>query len=108
MVGDDVLRAIANILRTQCRSIDIIARYGGEEFLLCFPETSHDNAVSVCEKIRHHVETYEWARLQPGLKVTLSMGVTAAPPIYDVDALIAAADEKLYAAKRDGRNRVRA
>jgi len=106
MVGDDVLRTIANILRTQCRSIDIIARYGGEEFLLCFPETAHDNALAVCEKIRHHVEAYDWSRLQPGLKVTLSIGVSAAPPNYDVDALIAAADEKLYEAKRGGRNRV--
>ncbi|HET7175908.1 MAG TPA: diguanylate cyclase [Gammaproteobacteria bacterium] len=106
MVGDDVLRTIANILRNQCRSIDIIARYGGEEFLLCFPETSHENAVTVCEKIRKQVEEYDWSRLQPGLQVTLSVGLTAAPPEYDVDALIAAADEKLYEAKRGGRNRV--
>ncbi|HEV2322221.1 MAG TPA: diguanylate cyclase [Gammaproteobacteria bacterium] len=106
MVGDDVLRTIANILRNQCRSIDIIARYGGEEFLLCFPETSHENAVTVCEKIRKQVEEYDWHRLQPGLQVTLSVGLTAAPPEYDVDALIAAADEKLYEAKRGGRNRV--
>jgi len=106
MVGDDVLRTIANILRSQCRSIDIIARYGGEEFLLCFPETSHDNAIMVCEKIRQQVAEYDWARLQPGLTVTLSIGVSGAPPRYDVDALIAEADEKLYAAKRGGRNRV--
>ena len=106
MVGDDVLRTIANILRTQCRSIDIIARYGGEEFLLCFPETTHENAMTVCEKIRKQVEDYDWQRLQPGLSVTLSVGVAAAPPVYDVDVLIAAADEKLYEAKRGGRNRV--
>jgi len=106
MVGDDVLRTIANILRTQCRSIDIIARYGGEEFLLCFPETTYENARAVCEKIRRQVEEYDWSRLQPGLSVTLSVGVAAAPPVYDVDALIAAADEKLYEAKRGGRNRV--
>ena len=106
IVGDDVLRTIANILRTQCRSIDIIARYGGEEFLLCFPETTHENARAVCEKIRRQVEEYDWSRLQPGLNVTLSVGVAAAPPTYDVDTLIAAADEKLYEAKRGGRNRV--
>ncbi|HEY3858542.1 MAG TPA: diguanylate cyclase [Gammaproteobacteria bacterium] len=106
MVGDDVLRTIANILRTQCRSIDIIARYGGEEFLLCFPETAKENALAVCEKIRKQVEEYDWAKLQPGLTVTLSVGVAAGPPSYDVDALIAAADEKLYEAKRGGRNRV--
>jgi diguanylate cyclase (GGDEF)-like protein len=106
MVGDDVLRTIANILRTQCRSIDIIARYGGEEFLLCFPETTRENALAVCEKIRKQVEEYDWAKLQPGLHVTLSVGVASGPPSYDVDVLIAAADEKLYEAKRGGRNRV--
>ena len=106
MVGDDVLRVMANILRAQCRSIDIIARYGGEEFLLCFPETSRQNAAAVCEKIRLAVESYEWDRLEPGLKVTISFGVAAAPPGYAVDVLIAAADEKLYEAKHSGRNRV--
>jgi len=106
MVGDDVLRVMANILRAQCRSIDIIARYGGEEFLLCFPETSRENAAAVCEKIRRQVESYEWDKLEPGLRVTISFGVAAAPPNYAVDALIAAADEKLYAAKHSGRNRV--
>ncbi len=106
MVGDDVLRVLANILRAQCRSIDIIARYGGEEFLLCFPETSRENATAVCEKIRRQVEAYEWDRLEQGLKVTISFGVAAAPPGYTVDALIATADEKLYEAKHSGRNRV--
>ncbi|MHB8405942.1 MAG: GGDEF domain-containing protein [Gammaproteobacteria bacterium] len=106
MVGDDVLRVMANILRAQCRSIDIIARYGGEEFLLCFPETSRENAAAVCEKIRRQVESYEWDKLEPRLRVTISFGVAAAPPNYAVDALIAAADEKLYAAKHSGRNRV--
>ena len=107
LVGDDVLRHIANILRAQCRSIDTIARYGGEEFLLCFPETSRDNAAAVCEKIRQQVEFYLWEKIQPELKVTISFGVAAAPPHpYDVDTLIAAADEKLYEAKHSGRNRV--
>jgi diguanylate cyclase (GGDEF)-like protein len=106
IVGDDVLRVMANILRAQCRSIDIIARYGGEEFLLCFPETSRENAAAVCEKIRRQVESYDWDKLEPGLRVTISFGVAAAPPNYAVDALIAAADEKLYEAKHSGRNRV--
>jgi diguanylate cyclase (GGDEF)-like protein len=106
MVGDDVLRVMANILRAQCRSIDIIARFGGEEFLLCFPETTRHDAATVCEKIRQQVESYDWGKIQPGLAVTISFGVAAAPPDYDVDTLIAAADEKLYEAKHSGRNRV--
>ena len=106
MVGDDILRVMASILRAQCRSIDTIARYDGETFLLCFPETSRQNAVAVCEKIRLAVESYDWERLEPGLKVTVSFGVAAAPPGYGVDVLIAAADEKLYEAKHSGHNRV--
>ncbi|HVC37929.1 MAG TPA: diguanylate cyclase [Gammaproteobacteria bacterium] len=106
MVGDEVLRTVANILRAQCRSIDIIARYGGEEFLLCFPETSLTNAAGVCEKIRQQIEAYQWEKIQSGLAITISFGVATAAPDYMVDALIAAADEKLYEAKHSGRNRV--
>jgi len=107
MIGDEVLRTLAAILRTNCRSIDVIARYGGEEFLLCFPETALEDAVSVCEKIRQQVENYDWTRIEPSLKVTISFGVAGAPPNnYDVNSLIAAADEKLYQAKSEGRNLV--
>lgn len=106
LVGDNVLRTIANTLRAQCRSIDIIARYGGEEFLLCFPETSRESAANVCEKIRQQIEFYPWHKIHAELVVTMSFGVAAAPPHYDVDTLIALADEKLYEAKRSGRNRV--
>ncbi|MGH8280336.1 MAG: sensor domain-containing diguanylate cyclase [Gammaproteobacteria bacterium] len=106
MVGDNVLRTMGNIMRAQCRSIDIIARYGGEEFLLCFPETSRQSAAGVCEKIRQQIAFYDWSKIHPGLAVTMSFGVAAAPPHYDVDTLIAMADEKLYEAKRSGRNRV--
>ncbi|HET7921204.1 MAG TPA: diguanylate cyclase [Gammaproteobacteria bacterium] len=107
MVGDEVLRVLADILRNNCRSIDMIARYGGEEFLLCFPETGLDDATSVCEKIRQQVETYDWSSIEKNLHVTISFGIAGAPPnVYDVDNLIAAADEKLYQAKREGRNRV--
>lgn len=108
LVGDNVLRAMGKILTAQCRSIDIIARYGGEEFLLCFPETSLAAAASVCEKIRQQIEFYAWSKIHSGLAVTMSFGVAAAPPHYDVDTLIALADEKLYEAKRSGRNRVSA
>lgn len=105
MIGDEVLRTLAEILRSNCRSIDVIARYGGEEFLLCFPETGLEDARSVCEKIRQQVENHDWREIAPGLRVTISFGVASAPPVnYDVDTLIAAADEKLYQAKSEGRN----
>lgn len=107
MIGDEVLRILAGILRNNCRSIDVIARYGGEEFLLCFPETALEDAVNVCEKIRQQVESHDWSKIDSGLKVTISFGVAGAPPNnYDVNSLITAADEKLYQAKSEGRNLV--
>lgn len=106
MVGDDVLRAIADLLRRQCRAIDVIARYGGEEFLLYFPETAAADAARVCEKIRLAIEQHDWRWLHPELAVTISIGVTGAPPDYGADTLLSAADAKLYEAKRGGRNQV--
>lgn len=106
LVGDDVLRVLADILRRQCRAIDVISRYGGEEFVLYFPETPLDNAVQACEKIRGAIEEHDWRELHPELAVTISIGVAVAPPHYEPDALFGAADAKLYEAKRSGRNRV--
>lgn len=106
LVGDEVLRQVADILRRQCRAIDVISRHGGEEFLLCFPETDIEGARDVCEKIRAAVSAYDWDAIDPGLSVTISIGLAAAPPVYQRDALLARADAKLYEAKRAGRDRV--
>lgn len=106
MVGDDVLRVIADLLRKQCRAIDVISRYGGEEFLLYFPETTLENSRTVCEKIRSAIENYDWSWLHPELRVTISIGIADAPPDYSEEKLLSMADAKLYEAKRSGRNRV--
>lgn len=106
LVGDEVLRQVADILRRQCRAIDVISRYGGEEFLLCFPETDIEGAHDVCEKIRAAVSGHHWDSVDPGLSVTISIGLAATPPGYQRDSLLARADAKLYEAKRAGRNRV--
>ncbi|HET9680118.1 MAG TPA: diguanylate cyclase [Gammaproteobacteria bacterium] len=105
-VGDEVLCVIADILRHQCRAIDMISRYGGEEFVLYFPETKEASAMEVCEKIRLAVQEYNWNSVHDGLKVTISIGIAAADENYAPDILFAAADAKLYEAKRAGRNKV--
>ncbi len=105
-VGDEVLRVVADILRKQCRAIDVISRYGGEEFVLCFPETPVDSATVVCEKIRQAMIDFDWVRLHPELSVTISIGLAGGPPEYDHEKLLLRADSKLYEAKRSGRNRV--
>lgn len=104
--GDAVLRACARILKHECRSEDTLARYGGEEFVLAMPDTRLDAAFALCDRIRKAVEQYPWTDLVEGLRVTVSAGVAALSAGLDAVALLALADARLYAAKRDGRNRV--
>lgn len=104
--GDAVLRTCATLLHGVCRPDDVLARYGGEEFVLALPDTALDAACVLCERIRRAVAGYDWPRLRPGLQVTISVGVAALSPGLDAAALLALADARLYAAKREGRNRV--
>jgi len=104
-VGDQVLQVLAQMLRDNTRSSDLLLRYGGEEFLVVFPDTVADRAFEVCERLRANVENYGWDELAPGLQVSLSIGLASAPP-YSTDMLIARADAAMYRAKHLGRNRV--
>jgi diguanylate cyclase (GGDEF)-like protein len=104
--GDDVLRKVADIMRSRCRTTDVIARYGGEEFLLCFPDTNINAATRLCEELRGAVESADWSPLGLGDGVTLSFGIAACGPDSTRDSLLGKADLHLYAAKRRGRNRV--
>lgn len=104
--GDAVLRTCAELLHSACRPDDVLARYGGEEFVLALPDTGLDAACALCERLRRAVAGYDWPRLRPGLQVTLSVGVATLSPGLDAAALLALADARLYAAKREGRNRV--
>jgi diguanylate cyclase (GGDEF)-like protein len=116
--GDQVLRGIGRILDAESRGVDEPARYGGEEFVVALPETDLPGAVELAERIRARIEATEipWVddaravgareRGQP-LHVTASIGVATIPDSADdVEALIAAADSALYAAKGAGKNRV--
>lgn len=106
-VGDEVLREVAIQMRRQCRAIDIIARYGGEEFALVLPDTDAAAAAAkVCERIRAEVEGYDWGRVHPQLRVTLSAGVAEWAAGLSAQKLLCEGDRRLYQAKRSGRNRV--
>lgn len=112
LAGDLVLQRVAAELKERLRETDFIGRFGGEEFLMVLPETSLEGARGFAEKIRQHVEGLAIA-LDDGsqVRVTLSIGVAsrdelAAQSRARARALIAAADEALYAAKNRGRNRV--
>ncbi|CAN5178757.1 diguanylate cyclase [soil metagenome] len=110
LAGDDCLKEVAGVIRTLVRRpADLAARYGGEEFVCLLPEIDHPGAVSVAENIRQAVEAraIEHARSTTGSCVTISMGIATAVCIADrtCSALLAVADEALYAAKEQGRNR---
>jgi diguanylate cyclase (GGDEF)-like protein len=105
-IGDEVLRHVAAILRAQCRTVDLPARYGGEEFVIALPDTSLLEASALCERIRAAVQEHHWAAIQPGLALTISIGVAMREPVDTAQSLVEAADQALYEAKHGGRNRV--
>lgn len=107
-LGDVVLVNIANVVVKLLRTYDVAARYGGEEFLAILPETPLDEAIAVAERIRTATQHSSFANKLQSLKVTISIGVASfpMPGLDSVDDLIRIADEGLYRAKSEGRNRV--
>lgn len=105
-IGDDVLRHLGDILRTHCRSKDLVGRYGGEEFVLVFRDMDMKMAREICERVRHAVETYDWSAIHPQLRVTLSIGLASSEFFRKPQQLLDNADHWLYEAKRLGRNLV--
>ncbi|MFL5523976.1 MAG: diguanylate cyclase [Gemmatimonadaceae bacterium] len=100
--GDEVLQRIADIMRESTRKNDCCARYGGEEFVIVLPDTSATDALDTAEHIRARVAAKKFS----GRKMTLSIGVATFPEdADDAEAIIAVADEALYQAKREGRDR---
>lgn len=104
-VGDQVLREIAGVLRAHSRAADVAVRLGGDEFAVFLHATTAE-AVEIAHRIREAVAAIDWPRLSPGLTVTVSTGVAALSGEETGADLFAAADAKLYEAKRAGRNRI--
>ncbi len=100
--GDDVLRDVADIISRSTRRTDISGRYGGEEFLVIFPNSNLVESLVVAERIREGVNAKKY---EDGLRVTISCGVKTFEGETITDFLHKA-DEKLYEAKEQGRNRV--
>jgi two-component system cell cycle response regulator len=105
--GDAALREIAQLLRRECRSEDLVARWAGDEFVVLLGCTDSDREVgpAVAERIRAAVDGHDWTTvLGATRRPTVSIGVSAGPA--ELDQLFVAADMALYRAKRLGRNRV--
>ncbi len=109
LLGDKVLRAVAQVVRFCIKGQDIAARMGGEEFAILLPETSVQGAAALAEKIRQAISKVSIRRIDRNEyvgNVTLSVGVADSQPSDTLESLVERADAALYVAKRGGRNRV--
>jgi diguanylate cyclase (GGDEF)-like protein len=104
LLGDQVLKAVAEILRSHCRSHDLAARYGGEEFTLVLNGATRSQAFEVCERLRLAVQNHDWTGIHPDLKVTMSFGLADNSQADSPEEILAMADQHLYQAKKAGRN----
>ena len=107
-IGDEVLRRVADLIRTALRKEDMLVRYGGEEFLVMLPEVPGPGAVVVAGRIRKSVEAEPIVVDEQSLRMTVSVGVSARldEGPESIENLLARADEALALAKQRGRNRV--
>ncbi|MFA5167151.1 MAG: GGDEF domain-containing protein [Candidatus Omnitrophota bacterium] len=117
LVGDATLKEVADLLKRNLRRVDLVGRYGGEEFVVAMPETRVANAAEVAERIRSSIARHDFQVYNVRTKVTVSQGITVfdgeiAAHSEHIDAkavaseLIRKADEAMYRAKEEGRNRV--
>ncbi len=105
--GDEVLVSVAKIALNTLREADTVGRWGGEEFLCVFPDMPADQALVVAQRLRKEIETTTICAEQHELNVTISAGLACYPNDGEsIDKLLQTADNRLYEAKRSGRNRV--
>jgi diguanylate cyclase (GGDEF)-like protein len=106
-VGDLCLREIIKRIKPLLRSPDFLARFGGEEFVIILPETGHEGAAKVAEKIRMHIEKTEFLHKGETVKVTISLGGTEVQTTDKSERnIFERVDRAMYQAKQSGRNRV--
>ncbi|RSM66734.1 GGDEF domain-containing protein [Amycolatopsis sp. WAC 01376] len=111
LVGDRVLREVADLLQQGLPPEAFCARYGGEEFALVIPDVDAARAVRIADTARIRVARHPWRRIRPGLSVTISVGLShesraEANPAVEPERQLRSADALLYMAKRAGRNKV--
>ena len=117
LVGDKALREVAQVIRENIRRVDVLGRYGGEEFIIVAPEIDKAKGMELAERIRSAVAHKQFRLYDEEMKVTVSIGVSSFPEDLaqekspepseeDLFDLINKADQALYRAKEEGRNRV--
>jgi diguanylate cyclase (GGDEF)-like protein len=108
LAGDYVLRELARVVQERIRRDEVFARYGGEEFAIVLPETPLDGATTLAEQLRAKVAEHKFAFQGERIPMTISIGCAVLHEDRSATELMQRADEKLYEAKRSGRNRVSA
>ncbi|WP_434604899.1 GGDEF domain-containing protein [Pseudomonas sp. R1-7] len=105
-VGDEVLKAVADSIKSQLRNVDMVFRFGGEEFLILLANTSRDAAAMVGERLRYAAQTQDYFAGGTRIELTVSLGCATLLPGESAESLLRRADSALYVAKREGRNRL--
>jgi len=107
LVGDVIIKTVAEIIKSNCREIDLLGRYGGEEFMVILPMTPPEGAVFAAERIRKSIESTSIKAFDEVLNVTISIGISSFPQDTTVSQeLIDKADIALYHSKNTGKNKV--
>jgi len=102
-IGDEVLKSLVHVVFENIRQEDLLARWGGEEFMILMPQTTLKSAFDLAERLRKNIEKYEFSEVG---KVTVSLGLAEFSSKDDIESFIKRADDALYMAKGNGRNRV--
>jgi len=110
LVGDEIIKSVVRGCQERIRRTDIIGRYGGDEFSILLPNTDNENAQIIAEEICRHIDDMEVIHLNQTIKATVSIGVATAAinsdKEIDLTELLKQADQALYKAKNNGRNRI--
>ncbi|WP_338477954.1 GGDEF domain-containing protein [Pseudomonas trivialis] len=104
--GDNVLRAVAASIKGQLRNVDMVFRYGGEEFLILLSNTSREAAAMVGERLRQAAQAEDYWADDTRIDLTVSLGCSTLLAAESAESLLRRADNALYVAKREGRNRL--
>lgn len=105
-IGDEVLKGVAEAIKNQLRNVDMVFRFGGEEFLILLSNTSRDAAALVGERLRHAAQAQDYFAAGTRIELTVSLGCATLLAGESAESLLRRADNALYVAKREGRNRL--
>jgi diguanylate cyclase (GGDEF)-like protein len=107
LAGTFVLAGVGELIRENLRHFDVASRYGGEEFVAYLPETKAAEALLAADRVRHLLEEKAFLHQERLIRITISMGISHFPQDgHTLEDLVRVADERLYRAKREGKNRV--